>query len=71
MKVPETEPEARGVLLELLDDALRDVNKLNVLVAYAPGLANREAHLTALQEGIEGLVAVITDANPLDPPEES
>lgn len=68
--MPETEPETRGVLLELLEDALRDANKLNILVAYAPGLANREAHLEALQVGIEGLVAVIGDANPFDPPEE-
>lgn len=68
--MPETEPEARGVLLQLLDDALRDANKLNILTAYSPGVTNRETHLEALQVGIEGLVAVISDANPFDPPDE-
>lgn len=68
--MPETAPEHRGPLLDTLADALRDVTKLNVLVAYAPGVPNREDHLTALQAGFDGLAAIIGDVDVLDPPEE-
>lgn len=68
--MPELEPDHVGPSLDTLGDALRDLHKLNVLVAYVPDLSNRANHLEALQEGIEGLSAVIPDLDTLDPPEE-
>lgn len=67
--MPDTEPEIRGPLLEMLGAALSEMNPLNHLVAYSPGIANRSDHLLAIQDGIEGLAAIIPDVNPLDPPE--
>ena len=64
------EPEPTGTVVEALDAALRHVNRLNVLAAYVPTLANRTTHLTALQAGAEGLLALALAANPLDEPEE-
>lgn len=68
--MPDTSPDFDGPLLNALGDALREVGKLNVLLAYAPGLANREAHLLAVQEGFAGLAAIIPDVDRLDPPDE-
>lgn len=66
----DTEPEHRGPVLDALGDALRDVGKLNILVAYSPGISNREDHLDAIQDGFAGLAAIIPDVDLLDPPEE-
>lgn len=68
--MPELEPDHKGPTLDILGDALRDLHKLNIVVAYVPSLSNRSDHLEALQEGIEGLTAVIPDLDVLDPPEE-
>ena len=66
----ELEPETRGPLLAMLAAALDELNPLNHLVAYSPGISNRSTHLDAIQDGIDGLVAAIPDVNPLDPPVE-
>lgn len=68
--MPELEPETRGPLLAMLAKALEELNPLNHMVAYSPGVSNRTGHLDAIQDGIEGLTAIIPDVNPLDPPEE-
>lgn len=68
--MPETEPAHQGPLLEILGAALRDLHKLNVAAAYVPTLANRTTHLTAIQDGLEALSAIIPDVDLLDPPEE-
>lgn len=68
--MPDTEPEIRGPLLEMLGAALSELNRLNFLVAYTPDLSNRGTHLLEIQDGIDSLAAIIPDVNPLDPPEE-
>lgn len=69
--MPDTSPAHEGPLLDTLGDALRDIGKLNILVAYSPGIPNREDHLQELQDGFEGLADLIDDVNVIDPPEES
>lgn len=68
--MPDTSPDFAGPILDTLGDALRDVGKLNMLVAYSPGISNREDHLTAIQDGFSGLAAIIPDVDLLDPPDE-
>ena len=69
--MPDTTPETRGPLLQMLGDVLGELNRLNVLIAYAPDISDRETHLLAIQEGTVGIAAVLPDVDPLDPPEES
>lgn len=68
--MPDTSPEIRGPVLEMLGAALSELNRLNILVAYAPDITNRDTHLLAIQDGIAGLAAALPDVDPLTPPEE-
>lgn len=60
------EPHADGVVLETLDDAIRYVNRLWVMVDTVPTLANRSTHQNNLTGGLEGLVAMIQVIRPID-----
>lgn len=68
--MPDLQPEPVGPVVEATDAAVRHLNRLNSLVAYAPTLANRSAHLEAIQDGTAGLVALALAVNPLPEPEE-
>lgn len=67
----ELSPEYTGPYLETLGAALRDLNKLNIHVAYVPTLDNRSTHLGAIQDAQEDLAAIIPDVDTFDDPEES
>lgn len=57
----DTEPSPEGPIGALIERADEHLAELNVALAYAPDLSNRETHLQSVQDLVDALAALQAD----------